>query len=57
VSLASGRAVTDDPESLFGQEYADCLDMAAGATFSINECIGAEIKRHDEKLNKGIVSE
>lgn len=38
-------------EPQYSTTYDRCIDTAGGVTSSMVECIGAEIKRHDGRLN------
>jgi len=52
--LASGVVGATEPasEPQYSREYAKCMDKTNGVTFDMIECINAETKRQDARLNQ-----
>ena len=49
-AFAAGPVFAADRET--SKEYATCLDKASGVTPEMMDCIGAETKRQDARLNE-----
>ncbi len=49
--LAVSSLTPADAEELTGKSYAACMGKAGGATFAMQDCIGAELALQDKRLN------
>ena len=51
LALASSQAFGQETDSL-SAEYSKCIEQSGGATPGMLDCIGAEAKRQDKRLNE-----
>lgn len=51
ISLLTAACAVAAAESPYSNRYAACIDESAGVTATMIECIGAEVKTQDGRLN------
>ena len=39
-------------DARFSKQYSDCMDRSQGVTVNMHDCIAAETKRQDDRLNR-----